>query len=182
MIYIANRHTPIEKIQKKYPQAEIIDLTSRGEQPFVRFSPFYPLGGIPIPFSEGHFSQSVEGLWQGLKVFESEAVDSSRFDITEMKGLKRTVRKYGSCLGHSKGVESTELLGYIEARKLIYLPSYLWALENKLVEEVEALRKIAQNKDLVLLDYETNGDVNFRDKPLSHAWLVKYFLDGNYPK
>jgi len=47
---------------------------------------------------------------------------------------------------------------------------------------VDALRKIAQNKDLVLLDCETIGDVNFRDKPRSHTWLVKYLLDDNYAK
>ena len=51
------------------PDAAIIDVTSRGIEPWVRFSPFYPHGGIPIPNSPSVSAQSVEGLWQGLKVF-----------------------------------------------------------------------------------------------------------------
>jgi hypothetical protein len=143
--------------------------------------PFYPLGGIPIPFSEGHYAVSVEGLWQGLKVFESEGIDPKRFENDKMKGLKRTVRKYGKCLGHQKGLNSTELLGYIEARKTIYLPAYLWALENKLQKEVEVLKAEAEKAPIVLLDYETNGKLEDPAKPLSHAYLVKYYLEGNWP-
>ena len=44
------------------------------------------------------------------------------------------------------------------------------------------LLKIAAKNELVLIDYETNGQVEFRDKPLSHAWLLKYFLENSYPK
>jgi hypothetical protein len=55
----------------------------------VRFSPFYPHGGIPIPNSPGVFAQSVEGIWQGLKVFENEDVDPSRWQITDPRGIKR---------------------------------------------------------------------------------------------
>ena len=35
---------------------------------YKTLSPFYPHGGIPIPFSGSVTSQSVEGIWQGLKV------------------------------------------------------------------------------------------------------------------
>jgi hypothetical protein len=180
-ISVDSKHRPLKKLQKLYPGAQIIDLTSKAEAPFVRFSPFYPLGGIPIPFSEGHYAVSVEGLWQGLKVFESEGIDPKRFENDKMKGLKRTVRKYGQCLGHQKGLNSTELLGYIEARKAIYLPAYLWALENKLQKEVEVLKVEAEKTPIVLLDYETNGKVEDPAKPLSHAYLVKYYLEGNWP-
>lgn len=180
-ISVDSKRRSLKKLEKLYPGAKIIDLTSKAEEPYVRFSPFYPLGGIPIPFSEEHFSESVEGLWQGLKVFESEDIDPKRFEIKKMKGLKRTVRKYGKCLGHRKGVEGTDLLGYIEARKAVYLPAYLWALENRLQKEVTALRAEAEQQDLVLLDYETNGKVDDPAKPLSHAYLVKYYLEDNWP-
>ena len=36
-----------------------------------KLSPFYPHGGIPVPFSEGVTATCVEAVWQGLKVFES---------------------------------------------------------------------------------------------------------------
>ena len=81
-----------------------------------------------------------------------------------------------------KGVHGEELLGYIEARKLIYLPCYKWVLENKLQKLVAAVRIISKNKPVVLLDYNTNPDVNNPKKPLSHASLIKAYIEGNYPK
>ena len=95
-----------------------------------------------------------------------------------MKGLKRTVRKYGIPRGHRKGVNGDDLLDYITARKLIYLPTYKWVLDNRLEKEVAELKNISAKKTLVLLDYETNGDVENPKKPLSHAHLIKLRLEG----
>ena len=72
MIYVESKRKMLAKIQDIYPNAIIIDVTSRGEEPWIRVSPFYPHGGIPVPFSESMFSASVEGVWQGLKVFEGK--------------------------------------------------------------------------------------------------------------
>jgi hypothetical protein len=99
-----------------------------------------------------------------------------------MKDIKRTVRKYGKPLGHRKGVNGKELLNYIDARIQIYLPSYLWVLENKDSEIIERLKEASQKEDIVLLDYETNCDVLNPKKPLSHAFLVKAYVEGVYPK
>lgn len=177
MIIVERKQKKLEKLQKQYPKAEIIDLTSRAEEPFVQFSPFYPHGDIPVPYSEGLTAQSVEGIWQGLKVFDSADIDLAKFDITTMKGLKRTVRKFGIPRGHRKGVKGDELLDYITARKLIYLPIYTWVLENKVPELLRKLQTLAKEKDLIFLDYEINGDVEDGSKPLSHAYLVKYSLE-----
>ncbi|MDR1809531.1 MAG: hypothetical protein LBR34_03890, partial [Prevotella sp.] len=75
MIYIANKKSKVENIQKKYPNALILDVSSKGEQPWVKLSPFYPHGNIPVPFSDGVTAQTVEGIWQGLKVFPNEDID-----------------------------------------------------------------------------------------------------------
>lgn len=81
----------------------IIDVTSKESEPWVKLSPFYPLGGIPVPMSSEIYSQSVEGIWQALKVFESGDVDSSKLEVANMNGIKRTVRSNGKFLGHRKG-------------------------------------------------------------------------------
>jgi len=180
MVEVQNRRRKIENIKKDFPNAKIVDVTSRGYDPMVRFSPFYPIGKIPIPFSEGEFSESVEGIWQGLKVFEEHDIDKAKFSITSMKGLKRTVRKYGKPKGHRKGILGNELLDYITARKLIYLPAYKWVLDNKLEKEIDELRTLAENRTLILLDYETNGDVENPYKPLSHAQLVKMRIENRF--
>ncbi|UZR92270.1 DUF6939 family protein [Chondrinema litorale] len=178
MIAVENKRRKPDNILKDYADAEIIDVTSKGNSPYVKFSPFYPIGNLPVPFSENVVAASVEGIWQGLKVFETEDVDVSKFQITNMKGLKRTVRKFGKPKGHRVGVNGIELLDYITARHKIYVPTYNWVLENKLQKELELLAEIAKKKTLVLLDYETNEDVNNPAKPLSHASLVKKKLES----
>ena len=173
---------PVLSLKEKYPDAMIIDVTSKAQDEFVKFSPFYPHGGIPVPFTEGEHALSVEGIWQGLKVFEDTDVDETLFWKKDMKGMKRTTGTYGHCLGHRKGLHGEELLGYIEARKQIYLPCYKWVLENKLQKLVTAVRIISKNKPVVLLDYNTNPDVNNPKSALSHASLIKAYIEGNYPE
>src|SRR5262245_54597912 len=123
-IIVESRRKKPETLQKQYPQAFFLDVTSRGKMPWVRFSPFYPHGKIPVPLSPNYFATSVEGIWQGLKVFEKADVDLTKFTITNMKGLKRSNRVYGRVLGHRAGVEGKALLDYGEARHKIYLPTY----------------------------------------------------------
>lgn len=167
---------PIEVASKrrklKRPDAVVIDVTSRGPDPWVRFSPFYPHGQIPVPLSPGVTSESVEGLWQALKVFESTDVDPSKLAVTSMKGLKRTVRRFGQVRGHRAGLAGDRLLDYRTARQEIYLPAYRWVLEHRLQAEVARLHELAESADVVLLDYTTNGDVEDLSTPLSHAALI----------
>src|SRR3954449_4793098 len=99
-IIVESRRKQRSTIEKAWPGALFLDVTSKGEEPWVRFSPFYPPGGIPVPDSPGTFAQSVEGLWQGLKVFPNEDIDSSRWQITSMKGIKRGGRTRGRVLVH----------------------------------------------------------------------------------
>lgn len=183
MIIIESKRKKPATILKKYRGATIIDVTSKALDEWVKLSPFYPHGGIPVPFSDGYNASCVEAIWQGLKVFEHTGVDTSLFYNTTMQGLKRTVRKYGQPLGHLKGVNGTELLGYIEARKQIYIPTYKWVLENKVQDLVEQLRDASKSKikRIVLLDYNTNSDVNDSSKPLSHASLIKAYVEVIYP-
>lgn len=180
-IFVESKRKSEKTLREKYPNARIIDVTSKAKDSFVKFSPFYPNKAIPVPYSAPRTAKSVEGIWQGLKVFEKMDISTACFDNDTMKDLKRTVRKYGAPKGHRKGVNGTELLGYITARLQIYLPSYLFVLENRLQPELNKLKTILEKQDVVLLDYETNGDVYNAAKPLSHAWLIKHYLDGNYP-
>lgn len=181
MIVIESKRRKRENIQKKYPDAIIADVTSQATDGLVRLSPFYPHGGIPVPFSDGYTAMCVEAIWQGLKVFESADVDVDMFANDTMKNIKRTVRRFGKPLGHRKGVNGTDLLGYIEARKQIYLPAYKWVLENKVANIIERLKEASKTRTIVLLDYTTNCDIDDPTKPLSHAFLVKAYTEELYP-
>ena len=181
MIIIESKRKKPATILKQYPDAILADVTSGAKDGLVKLSPFYPHYGIPVPFSEGYTATCVEAIWQGLKVFESCDVDVEMFKNDTMKNIKRTVRRFGKPLGHRKGVDGTELLGYIEARKQIYIPAYKWVLENKVANIIERLREASKTKKIVLLDYDTNADVENAKKPLSHASLIKAYVEGIYP-
>lgn len=184
MIYIESKKRKIERIKAQYPGADILDITSSSELSYAKLlSPFYPHGNIPIPFTPNAYAMSVEGIWQGLKVFETCDIDISMFSNDTMKDLKRTVRKYGQPLGHRKGVYSTELLNYFDARMQIYLPSYKWVLDNvpRVHALVERIAERAKDHDIIFLDYNTNDDFRDLSSPLSHASLVKLYIEGKYP-
>ena len=181
MIIVESKRKKPATILKKYPDAILADVTSGAKDGLRKLSPFYPHYGIPVPFSEGYTATCVEAIWQGLKVFESCDVDIQMFKNDTMKNIKRTVRRFGKPMGHRKGVNGTELLGYIEARKQIYIPAYRWVLENKVASIIERLREASKTKTIVLLDYDTNADVENAKKPLSHASLIKAYAEGIYP-
>jgi hypothetical protein len=178
---VDSRRRSAGTLEREHPGALVLDVTSKGHEPWIAFSPFYPHGDIPVPFSPGVTSRTVEGIWQALKVFASADVDPSKLEISTMKGIKRTVRRNGPVRGHREGLGGDRLLSYVEARRRIYLPSYIWVLENKINNLVEDLRRLAHEQDVVLLDYTTNGDVDDTSSPLSHAALVRRYVEDAWP-
>ena len=182
MIVIENKRCKPENLYKKYGKdAVIADVTSKAKDALVKLSPFYPHGGVPVPNSEGYMATCVEAVWQGLKVFETADVDVEMFKNGTMRNIKRTVRKFGRPLGHRYGVKGTELLTYVEARKRIYIPTFRWVLENRVADIIARLREASKTKTIILLDYDTNGDVENTRTPLSHAALIKAYAEGTYP-
>ncbi len=180
MIVVESKRKSLETLAKKYPGAVILDVTSNStDREFVKFSPFYPHYGIPVPGMPAITAACVEGVWQGLKTFVGEGVSYETLRNGTMKNIKRTVRTHGECLGHKYGDKT---LGYVEARKLIYVPTYNWVLQNKLSPLVNRLKDLSSRGTVVLLDYETNGDVEDAGKPLSHASLIKAFIEAQPEK
>ncbi|WP_220500067.1 DUF6939 family protein [Thermomonospora cellulosilytica] len=180
-IHVASRRRGTASIEREHPDALVVDVTSRAEEPWVRFSPFYPHGGIPVPFTPGVTAASVEGVWQALKVFADADVDPAKLSITTMRGLKRTVRRHGPVRGHRAGLHGRTLLPYEQARRQIYLPTYRWTLEHRTADLVTRLTALSRHRDVVLLDYTTNGDVTDLSTPLSHAALIRHHIENTWP-
>jgi hypothetical protein len=181
MIHLESRRKKLTSLRVRHPDALIVDVTSRGPEPWLRFSPFFPHGGIPVPFSGGTTAESVEGIWQGLKVFEREGVDLGKLALASMRGIKRSVRSRGNVKGHQRGTRDSRLLDYYAARLEIYLPSYRWVLDNRLQKDLAALKSEVARRPVVLLDYEINADVKDLSRPLSHATLIKAYLEEQWP-
>ena len=185
MIKVANKRRKIEAIKKENPQSVIIDVTSSSKDPeYLKLSPFYPHGNIAIPGdSRGMTATCVEAIWQGLKVFEHYGIDVDMFRNDSMRNLKRTVRKYGKPLGHQYGVYSTVLLNYLDARRLIYFPTYYYVLDRikDVHDVVMQIRQLSKSFKVILLDYNVNPDPLDLSKPISHAELIKAYIEDNYP-
>ena len=183
MIIVKQRQTKPESIQKMYPGAVVIDVTSKSKSEYIKFSPRYPHWGIPVPFSPEYKATSVETIWQGLKVFEKAGIDVSLFFNDSMSGIERSTLKFGELLGFKQGVMGSNyrLLDSVAARKQIFVPAYRWVLENKLGSQLEDLKKIATQNTVVLLDETTNADIEDTQSALSHASLIKAYLEGKYP-
>src|SRR5215475_9246090 len=126
-IVICHPRAKAESLFQAGAEVRVVNVTSKANLPWRRFSPFFPHGGIPIPFWPGRTAQSVEGIWQGLKRFENEdCVDTEIFENRTMTGLKRTGRARGKLgtprgrvLGHQCGEHRDILLNYLQARVLI---------------------------------------------------------------
>src|SRR5690349_19405276 len=102
-IFVGSRRKKIESLRREFAQATIVDVTSKADAPWVRFSPFFPHGGLPVPFWPTETATSVEGVWQGLKVFEREDIDLTKLKIKNMTGIKRSAgARRGRVLGHRK--------------------------------------------------------------------------------
>jgi hypothetical protein len=125
----------------------------------------------------------VEAIWQGLKVFEGVDIDKQMFRNDTMKNIKRTIRKFGKPLGHRFGVYSDTILNYADARRLIYIPSYKYVLDHipEVHRIIERIKEKAKESDIVLLDYNLNPENRDISKPLSHAELVKMYIEDRYP-
>ena len=73
---------------------------------------------------------------------------------------------------------------YEDAKRLIYIPTYKYVLENvpSVIRSLDKIRKLLETQDVVLLDYNLNPDNADKSKPLSHAELIKMYLEGRYPE
>ncbi len=147
-----------------------IDCTSGNPDPVMRegLSPFY-LG--PVECYDGIVSQTFERAWQCAKVYPwtlgTDGNPNARYftwrdEMWAMKGFgdKMSIRfpvgkkNVGKCLYAWWKVDGAfQKLGYIEARKAIYIPLYA-----KAVVKTEAYRRLVElrdsGKNLMLIDFD----------------------------
>lgn len=148
--------------------AVVHDVSSYADEPFCRLSPMWAHGGIPVPGMPGTISDSVEGIWQGLKVIRGEIAPR----YFRGKGCKRG----GKPSGHRFG---KRLLGLVEARQQIYRPAYEWVLVNRIDPELierfvaAALAGVVQH----FHDVGDNGDIHDTGEPLAHASLLAQYVN-----
>jgi hypothetical protein len=158
---------PRYHVENLPPGSTVYDVSSYAEPPLCELSPMWVHGGIPVP-GTAETSDTVEGVWQGLKVIRGKT--APRF--FRGPGAKRG----GKPSGHQFG---KKLLGVVEARRLIYVPAYEWMLENRippalLQRFIDAARAgVVQH----FHDVGDNGDPGDESQPLAHAAVLVRYLN-----
>jgi hypothetical protein len=171
MIIVKKIGSDVKKMRKEYSNSVILNVTDKGLM--RELSPKFPHNGIPVPFSDGAVAVSVDGIWNGFKVFEGRGIDKKYFNKNMMEEVDREV-KYGCrCKGFRNGLKGAKLMNEVDARKEILIPAYNWMLENRCGKLVEVLKKISKERTLILLDYSENGDIENVSMPFSCATLLK---------
>ena len=95
---------PRYHVENLPPGSTVFDVSSYADSPFCALSPMWVHGGVPVPGRPGETSDTVEGVWQGLKVIRGK----DRAAILPRAGAKRGGKPSGHLLG-------TKLLGVVEA-------------------------------------------------------------------
>ena len=165
------RFLPYREAQRSNPPpgVEWIDVSSLADTPYDTLSPMYPHGEIPVPGMEGTVSDSVEGIWQGLKVIRG------RIEPRFFRGPGR--KRGGKPTGHRFGTES-RLLKLEAARQRIYVPAYEWMLEHRVAPSLleTFLTRARGGVVQCFHDLASNGSMA-KDAPLAHASVLVRWLN-----
>lgn len=146
----------------------VVDVSSYADAPYCTLSPMWPHGGIPVPGMAGVTSDSVEGVWQGLKVIRGK--------IAPRYFTGRGQKRGGKPAGHQFG---KKLLKIVEAREKIYRPTYEWILVHRvdqaLIEQFieRAIAGVTQH----FHDVSDNGNINDPDEGWAHAAVLVQYLN-----
>jgi hypothetical protein len=157
------------RLRDQAPKGAVVyDVSSYADHPYCTLSPFWPHGGIPVPGMSGTTSDSVEGIWQGLKLIGGKIAPR----YFSGQGCKRG----GVPRGHQYG---DKLLKIVDAREKVYRVSYEWMLEHRADPELlgsfieQALAGVPQ----YFHDVSNNGRIGNPDEGWAHAAVLVQYLN-----
>lgn len=189
MIYVVNYNFTCND-----PNDIVINTTSRSQDIGLSFSPFL-LG--PVKIYKHLISQNVENAWQYAKVYKNH-VDDNKNPTEEYWSwaIKGWSDSYAHRYPMGKGVKPLysywdgEKLGYIDARKKIYIPIYASAVKKYAADALNFITDQAKIKNVYLKDFDgynfrelgmTYDDVIHNDnKTMGHAFIVAMLVEGYY--
>ena len=146
----------------------VYDVSSYADLPYCTLSPMWVHGGIPVPGMHGATSDSVEGIWQGLKVIRGKIAPRYFSGPGQKRGGKPSGHQYG-----------LKLLNIVEARQKIYRVAYEWVLAQRVDQKVigqfvdQAFAGVAQ----YFHDVSDNGNINNPDEGWAHAAVLVQYLN-----
>lgn len=180
-------------LNSKIPDDAIrIDTTSRSKNWSRGLSPFF-VG--PVKLYKEYEAQNVENAWQFCKVYKKHVSSLKGWPSDEYwewakKGWADTwAHRYPMGRGAVPKYSywDGKCLGYIDARKEIYMPLYARAVrETEAYKQLEELNK--GEKDLYLADFDAydykklgmsyDNVIHCETRKMGHAFVLAMMLDG----
>lgn len=194
-MFVLPFNADVDKILAKYKAnkfpRKVINCTSNSRDQFRELSPFF-LGPCKLP--DGRESKNMENAWQYSKVFPAhlERYDNLKVDYWlewSQSGFdqRKAVRyPFGKGVNARFSLFREERLGYIEARKRLYI-----ALYAKAVVKTDAyleLKELRQQHDLIIVlqDYDAYDNrhlnrsfedvLNSPDRKCGHGFVLGMML------
>lgn len=175
---------------KADPELPVIDVTSGGNGKWA--SPF-TLG--PVMLYGGNWSRNMENGWQYAKVypehFDGPMVSDRYFTWAQTGWASTYAHRYpmGKGAKPAFALWAGQELGYIEARKRIYMPLYSTAVR---MYQLNQLCRLMQTHDafgnIVLKDYDAydhralgyswDDVISDPAKKMGHAFVLAMMLEG----
>lgn len=198
MIRVVAKTRPVESQLDFKGDYVAIDCTSHNPDEVMSrgLSPFYLGRDSGVVCYDGLKAWNMENAWQYAKVYRCHADSSGNptaeyFKWRDKGWSKKSADRHPMGRGAKPlySLWKTDHLGYIEARKQIYIPLYA-----KLVVRTEAFARLKamhdSGKNLVLLDFD--GYNNFKTRPkmswcdvlhndkrkMGHAFVLAMLLEG----
>jgi hypothetical protein len=157
------------RLRNQVPKDAIVyDVSSYAEFPFCTLSPMWEHGGIPVPGMPGTTSDSVEGIWQGLKVINGKIATRYFTGPGQKRGGKPRGHQYGE-----------RLLPIVEAREKLYRVAYEWMLEHRADATLingfleQAIAGVPQ----YFHDVSDNGNIANAEEGWAHAAVLVAYLN-----
>lgn len=169
-----------------------VDVTS-GHGYWSALSPF-KLG--PVQLYDNRWSQNMENGWQYAKVYREHTWGVLRAPAqsywswaTEGWYNPRAVRyPMGKGAKPLYSLWAGENLGYIEARKRIYIPLYSQAVRFHAMKQLQELKNFAMGRDIVLRDYDAydhqklgyswDDVINDPARKMGHGFVLAMMIEG----
>ena len=151
------------------PKGSIVyDVSSYADPPFCTLSPMWVHGDIPVPGMPGVTSDTVEGIWQGLKVIRGAIAPRYFRGQCGKRGGKPSGHRYGE-----------KLLKIVEAREKIYRVSYEWVLAHRVAPAlIEGFVGRALAGDTQYFhDVSDNKNISNPDEGWAHAAVLVQYLN-----
>ena len=155
----------VKAVRKNFPKALVFDVTIEGAM--KRLDPNFPIGNVRVPGMKKK-GLSVNGVWESLKVFKKKEEIDEKWMADERKvGKMRGCKSWGKLLGIQIGDDVLDL----EEGGKIFEKIYREIVEERFGRVIEGLRREAEKRNVVLLDYKEE-----RLRPFNHVEILKEIL------